>query len=234
MQALLRLLGRCRYFGGGALPRKSAHLAARWWPNVDDVPAESQGPSHKTVEWGKALVAAGFTDEIVAELLELVRHGTDDRAEVGAWAFAFGEIPQRLRIGTLRSLLDVLADSGRPAEVRGGVAEAVAEQLEFSEETELLRRAAEAVLIGLLDDDSAVVRFWAAFGLGKLKTPAALPALQALTGDDTPVPRWWTVGEEAADAIEWIEGRVPPGRVGTGATEGTAAPQNPPRPEDAG
>jgi hypothetical protein len=181
------------------------------------VPTASQGPSGETVEWGKALVAAGLTDDVVAELLELVRHGTDDRAEVAAWAFGFGEIPQPLRIDTLESLLNVLADANRPAAVRGGVAEAVAEQLEFSDDTDLLRRAAEAVLIGLLDDDSAVVRFWAAFAVGKLKARAALPALRALTVDDTLVPRWWTVGEEAADAIEWIEGRVPPGRLGTGA-----------------
>ena len=195
---------------------------------------QSQGPSSDTVDWGKALVAAGFTDDVVAELLELVRYGTDDRAEVAAWAFAFGEIPEHLRIDTLKSLLDVLPDTGRPHEVRGGVAEAIAEQLEFSDETDPLRRAAEAVLIALLQDDSAIVRFWAAFALGKLKTERALPALEALTDDDAPVPRWWTVGEEAADAIDWIEGRVPPGRVGTGAAGSAEDPQNPPRAEGAG
>jgi HEAT repeat protein len=185
------------------------------------------------VEWGKALVAAGFTDDVVAELLELVRHATDDRAEVAAWEFAFAEIPDHFRIDTLESLLDVLADTGRPDEVRGGVAEALAEQLEFSDKTDPLRRAAEALLVTLLDDDSAIVRFWTAFGLGKLRTRAALPALQALTGDETLVPRWWPVGEEAADAIEWIEGRVPPGRVGTGVTGRASDSKNPPGVEDA-
>jgi hypothetical protein len=35
----------------------------------------------------------------------------------------------------------------------------------------------------LLDDQNPIVRFWGAFGLGKLKTRTALPLLQALTSD---------------------------------------------------
>jgi hypothetical protein len=122
--------------------------------------------------------------------------------------------------------------SGRTTEVRGQVAEAVAEQLEFADETDPMRRAAEAALMELLDDEHPIVRFWSAFGLGKLKTRTALPLLHALTSDDAPVPRWWTVGQEVADAIDWIEGRVPPGRLSTGATDSAADPQNPPRAED--
>ena len=191
------------------------------------MPADSPRPSPETIEWAKALVEAGLTDDIVTELLELVRHGPADRAEMAAWAFAFGDIPAHLTIDTLESLLDVLRDDGRPAEVRGQVAEAAAQQLEFSDATDPLRRAAEATLIALLDDDSAAVRFWSAFALGTLKTSSALPRLQALTGDDAVVPRWWTVGEEAADAIEWIEGRVPPGRLPvTDATDSTEEPPN--------
>jgi hypothetical protein len=196
------------------------------------VPGDPQRPSPETVEWAKALVAAGLTDVVVAELLEVVRRGGDHRAEMAAWAFAFGEIPRHLRSGTLRSLLEVLGDRTRRAEVRGQVAEAVAEQLELADKTDPLRRAAEAALMELLDDESPIVRFWSAFGLGKLKTRTALPMLHALTSDETPVPRWWTVGQEAADAVEWIEGRVPPGRRGTGATDSTADPQNPRRGED--
>lgn len=185
-----------------------------------------------TIEWAKSLVAAGLTDDVVAELLELVRHGSDDRAEMAAWTFAFGDIPPDLRSDTLRGLLDVVTDTDRHAELRGQAAEAVAQQLEFSDNTDPLRQAAEAALIELLSDDSPIVRFWGAFGLGTLKTRAALPLLEALAGDNTPVPRWWTVGEEAADVIEWIEGRVPPGRVGTGATRHPADPPSPPRADD--
>jgi hypothetical protein len=198
------------------------------------VPGDPQRPSPETVEWAKALVAAGLTDDVVAQLLGQVRQGADHRAEMAAWAFAFGDIPPHLRNDTLQSLLEVLAGGSRRAEVRGQVAEAVAEQLEFADETDPLRRAAEAALMDLLDDENPIVRFWGAFGLGKLKTRTALPLLHALTSDDTPVPRWWTVGQEAADAIEWIEGRVPPGRLGSGATDSAADPQNPPRAEDGG
>ena len=195
--------------------------------------AEPEIPSSETIEWAKALVAAGLTDEVVVELLELVREGTGGREQMAAWALAYG-VPARLIPDTVQSLLDVLADGERPAELRGQVAETVADQLEFSENTDPLRHRAEATLLQLLDDASPIVRFWAAFGLGKLRTRAALPALQALTGDETPVPRWWTVGEEAADAIEWIEGRVPPERVGAGATGTASDTQNPSRAEDAG
>jgi len=193
------------------------------------VPGDPQRPSPETVEWAKALVAAGLTDDVVAELLGVVRQDADDRAEMAAWAFAFGDIPTRLRKETLESLLEVLADRTRRAEVRGQVAEAVAEHLELADEADPLRRAAEAVLMDLLDDENPIVRFWGAFGLGKLKTRTALPLLHALTSDDSPVPRWWTVGQEAADAVEWIEGRVPPSRLGTGRTGSADDPHNPPR-----
>jgi len=212
---------------------KLVDLDGWWWPNLGDVPADPQRPSPETIEWAKSLVAAGFTDGVVAELLELVRHGTDDRAEMAAWTFTVGDIPANLRTDSLHGLLDVVTDTHRFAEVRGQAAEAVAQQLEFSGTMDPLRQAAEATLIGLLNDDSPIVRFWGAFGLGTLKTRAALPLLQALTSDNTPVPRWWTGGEEAADAIERIEGRVPLERVaGTAATPNPADPASPPRADD--
>jgi hypothetical protein len=46
-----------------------------------------------------------------------------------------------------------------------------------------------------------------------LRTTAAVPLLRKLKTDTTSVPGWWTVGEEAADAIETIEGRQPSERV---------------------
>jgi HEAT repeat protein len=108
----------------------------------------------------------------------------------------------------------VLVDATRPGPVRGQVAEAVAEQLEFSDHLDPARMDTEARLIDMLDDPSALVRFWCAFGLGKLRTTAAVPLLRKLKTDTTSVPGWWTVGEEAADAIETIEGRQPSERVG--------------------
>jgi hypothetical protein len=64
-------------------------------------------------------------------------------------------------------------------------------------------------MIDMLKDPNAEVRFWSAFGLGKLRTTAPVPLLCGLTADTTLVHGWWTVGKEASDAIDFIEGRSP-------------------------
>jgi len=58
-----------------------------------------------------------------------------------------------------------------------------------------------------------MVRFWSAFALGKLRSRRAVAHLRDLLTDATGVPGWWSVGEEAFDAIEVIEGRTPPERT---------------------
>lgn len=181
--------------------------------NVCSVDSDAQGPFADTVEWAKRLVATGLTEEIVVELIELLRRATDGRAEMAAWALGFGEVPGHLRESTVHALLEVLIDMTRAEAVRGQVAEAVAEQLAFSRGVDPLRRAAETRLIETLTDASSEVRFWSAFALGTLRTRRALPQLRTLTGDETPLPGWWTVGEEAADAIDRIDGREPPDRL---------------------
>jgi HEAT repeat protein len=170
-----------------------------------------QTPSVETVEWAKGLITVPFTEALVGELTGLVRSASSDRAEMAAWALAFGEVPGHLRGEVVETLLDVLGDVSRPESIRGRAAEAVAEQLEFLH-TDPTRHPAETRLIEMLTDASAVVRFWSAFALGTLRSTAALPHLRALAGDNTAVPGWWTVGEEAADSIDWIEGREPPER----------------------
>ena len=165
-------------------------------------------------EWAKTLIAAPLTEPETDELIEAARSAEPDGAQMAAWALGFGEIPENLLLGAVRALLDVLVDSTCPGPVRGQAAEAVAEQLEFSDHLDPARLDAETSLTDMLNDPSAQVRFWCAFGLGKLQTTAALPTLRALTVDTTSVPGWWTVGEEASDAINTIEGRQPPERIG--------------------
>jgi hypothetical protein len=71
------------------------------------------------------------------------------------------------------------------------------------------------VLIGLLHDPAPEVHFWAAFAAGSLRYRPALPTLEQLARTDTAwFGGWWTVGEEASDAMDRIEGREPPARVG--------------------
>jgi HEAT repeat protein len=71
------------------------------------------------------------------------------------------------------------------------------------------------LLINLLHDLAPEVRFWAAFALGSLRYRPALSKLERLASSDTAwFGGWWSVGEEASDAIDRIEGREPPERVG--------------------
>ncbi len=172
--------------------------------------------AHSTgvVEWAKALIAAPLTEPVAAELIELARSAEPDQAQMAAWALGFGEIPERLRLEVVGALLEVLVDATRSGAVRGQAAEAVAERLDFSDHLHPARVVTETHLIDMLSDPSSPVRFWSAFALGKLRTRAAVPSLRKLTIDTTLVSGWWTVGEQAADAIDTIEGRQSPERLG--------------------
>ena len=79
-------------------------------------------------------------------------------------------------------------------------------------------RDAGQVLVNVLTDPSAEVRFWSAFALGSMRYRAALPALQKLARTDKEMfSNWWTVGEEAADAVDTIQRRPRQIRVKTGS-----------------
>jgi len=174
-------------------------------------------PSVEDVEWAKALIAAPITDETAAHLIQVVRGSDDGRAQMAAWALGFGVLPGSSRTELVEGLLLVVVDATRSAEVRAHAAEAVAEQLRFEDQDDRLQEVATARLLDTLDDASGMVRFWSAFALGQLHASVALPALHDLVGDQTVVPGWWTVGQEAADAIARIEGRTPAERTRTPA-----------------
>ncbi len=166
------------------------------------------------VEWAKALAAAPLSETVATELIELAGRAEPDRAQMAAWALGVGEIPRHIRSVAVRALLDVVVDATRPGAVRGQAAEAAAQQLAFSDHLDPDRMETESCLIDMLDDPKASVRFWCAFGLATLRSTAAVPRLRELMADTTLVPGWWTVGQEAADAIDISEGRLAPERVG--------------------
>ena len=172
----------------------------------------SDEQSIEIIEWAKDLVAVPLTEEVAAALIEIVRSRQDDRAEMAAWALGFGELAPASLTGVVEALCSVIGDTARPVQVRAQAAEAVAQQLEDCA-GHRLRPVATDLLIEMLSDASAAVRFWSAFGLGKLRAAAAVPALRSLVDDETPLTGWWTVGEEAIDAIDTIEGRTPPERA---------------------
>jgi HEAT repeat protein len=72
------------------------------------------------------------------------------------------------------------------------------------------------ILITALGDPAAEVRFWSAFALGSIRYRAALPVLRKLARRDKGrFGNWWTVGEEAADAADHINGGRLPIRIGS-------------------
>jgi HEAT repeat protein len=174
--------------------------------------SEAQSPpSTDSIQWAKALIAVPLTDAVVAELLGVMRGGTE-RAAMAAWALGVGEVPPHIRSATVRALLEVAADRRQLNLVREHAIEGVAEQLQSSDPADRDRHDTDAGLMALLNDPSPAVRFWSAFALGQLRTAAAVPLLHAVTMDRMTVPGWWSVGEEASDAINIIEGREPPPR----------------------
>lgn len=199
-------MARASRSGAAELRRCSPALAS------EGMSGEMEQPSPEIVEWAKALINEPLSEGLTAELVELMCRSSPERAAMAAWTLGFGELPEQLRSSTVESLIDVLQDATRPQLVRGHAAEAIGEQLEFSDQSEPARLRAEVVFVDMLDDTSAMVRFWSAFGLGKLRTQSAVPRLRELADDTAVVPGWWTVGEEAADAIDHIEGRQSPER----------------------
>lgn len=94
-------------------------------------------------------------------------------------------------------LIALLTDRKEDEKVRGMAAEALAHQMD---------RRAISPLIDALRDASVEVRFWAAFALGELGDPQALPELERLAATDEAVlPGWWSVSKEAASAIQRIK-----------------------------
>lgn len=74
--------------------------------------------------------------------------------------------------------------------------------------------AIERAILQGLADEAVEVRFWACYAAGTLRVRSALPRLRELVaGDETACPHWWSISDEAADAVEWIFGRETPMRT---------------------
>lgn len=115
------------------------------------------------------------------------------------------------------ALLRVLGDAGEAPRVRGIAAEGLGNLhgscFGVGAERDAAFEATGALLTAMLSDPAPEVRFWSAFALGSLGYRAALPRLRAVAAADAGwFANWWTVGEEASDAVDRIEGRAPPDR----------------------
>lgn len=111
----------------------------------------------------------------------------------------------------LAPLLEAAAKKDEHADVRAQALEGVGIQLSGADRRTQQFKQAAAGVAELLEDAGAQVRFWACYALGAMRAKAALPALRQHVREDNAVcPGWWTVREQARDAIVAIEsGRWP-------------------------
>jgi len=120
--------------------------------------------------------------------------------------------PQKRALG---ALVAVVADAKEDPLVRGQAAEGVGWHLQFVKHPESRERAIAALRSGLADAAPAV-RFWSAYALGMGKAEEARAELEKLARSGDPAVwqnGWWTVGEEAQDAVEVLDGRPWPDRI---------------------
>jgi HEAT repeat protein len=143
-------------------------------------------------EAAKALALIG-SKRVVRPLIAALGAGDNERRGAAIHALS-GLGDQR----AVEPLLAILSDPHDDPAVRGHAAEALAQ---FADQ----RDAIVPRLIRALDDGSPEVRFWAAFALGQQADEQALPALRRIAETDSAeLPGWWSVRQEAADAIASI------------------------------
>ncbi|EKQ66571.1 hypothetical protein OsccyDRAFT_5056 [Leptolyngbyaceae cyanobacterium JSC-12] len=110
----------------------------------------------------------------------------------------------------IRVLTKVAANQVEAPSVRAQALEGLGNNLSYELAANLYQEAV-TVIIEALDDSEAEVRFWACFAVSAIKIEEALPKLEILAQtDNTIVEGWWSVGEEAEDAITLMNGGEPP------------------------
>jgi HEAT repeat protein len=141
--------------------------------------------------------------------------------EAAAYALAFswdGLGDPRYAPHSSQAFTTVLGNGHEPACLRGQVAEGLAYLygpcVGVRDRRRRAYRHAGQLLTAALKDPAPEVRFWSAFALGSMGYRPALPALRHLAGNDQGrFGRWWSVGEEASDAVDRMEGCLPPERT---------------------
>jgi hypothetical protein len=131
-----------------------------------------------------------------------------------AFARRVYENDSRVKLARLIKALTKVIETDKSAKVRGQALETLGMSRLASKRRYKLRRRVEKAVIGALSNESPEARFWACYAAGSLKIENALPRLAALAENDTEDwGNWWSVSEEAADAIEWIHGRDTESRI---------------------
>jgi HEAT repeat protein len=151
---------------------------------------------------------------LIRLMLDIERPSPQRQAAAYALAFtwsAFGDA----RLGPLagEAFLTVLKNRSEESGLRGQAAEGLAYRYGPCAGSKQDRRRSEfrqagEILMDMLGDPSAEVRFWCVFALGSMRYRPALPLLRKLARrDKESFGNWWSVGEEARDAVERISQR---------------------------
>lgn len=136
-----------------------------------------------------------------AVTIDALVHGRSPHNRLSA-ASLLGKVRHRAAVP---ALVRAVRDTAEAVEVRGEAAEALAY---------IGDRRSSTDLIVALSDRSAEIRFWVAFALAAVGNDAAIPHLERLVDDKTPILPFGTVGEEARDAVDAIKRRS---RIGEGS-----------------
>ncbi|MDG2615975.1 hypothetical protein P7L53_06920 [Thermoleptolyngbya sichuanensis XZ-Cy5] len=157
-----------------------------------------------------ASLSSIMTQRHLGPLLSILETSFDPaQRESVVYALSF-QSDSKITPQVIRVLTDVATHRGEAPSVRAQALEGLGNQLSqelLTLHQELLTLYQEAVnaILTALDDSEAVIRFWACFAAGCLKSKEALSKLQFLAQNDkTFVDGWWTVSQEAEDAIALI------------------------------
>lgn len=142
----------------------------------------------------QALGELGISSPSILDTIIRALSSDSDEEVRKASAYALGLLAHH---DTLTPLLHASNNTNESPSVRGMAIEALISLREHS---------VIPLLIDLLSDEAAEVRFWSSFALGQLGAQEALPELERLAKEDeVEVSGWYNVSQEAADAIKIIK-----------------------------
>ena len=147
----------------------------------------------------------------VRELLAILFTGTAAHSRDAA-AYALSWISSPRHDGVYPALLQIAGDRRQPETLRGQAFEGIAYHIAShspSRRHHLWPHSLEVIRARLADASGHVV-FWACFAAGDLCNRELLPALEYLRDNDKRIePGWWSIADEASDAISAIHGLLP-------------------------
>jgi hypothetical protein len=147
----------------------------------------------------------------VKQLLAIMFTGTSAHSrEAAAYALSWMSSPRHDKI--YPALLTIAGDRRQPETLRGQAFEGIAYH-RLSRRHHLWPQSLRVIRAGLADASGHVV-FWACFAAGTLFARELLPPLKRLRDTDRRIERnWWSIADEASDAISAIQGLSSPFRT---------------------